>query len=790
MDNILDVHSKKTNQELQLAKQLQRTQQLKRAQQLKQEQEQSQEQSQEKLQQAKKLHEIKQLQQMKQLQKAQEQAQQEQQRAQEQAQRAQELQQAQEKAQQLQRAKQLQRSQQLQQAQRAQQSQQSQRAQQSQQELQRAQKQDIEFNTTISELLKKPHADPSIYLIKKQILNLQQKGLPTIKIQISQLQQKITNITSELESIEEHKKGALTELTYLGHILFIEMTRKRLLIILEQYCNFELKYYNLCEKLLNDYKNEYIKMKIAYFSDCIHVNLQNIELLNKNISELNINIYNKRSKYIRILCNGIQPIPTDIKHNGRIYALSDIHGDMHSFIIALRDCAKVIKKRHSPLLTDIEILLNIDINIKANNEAFDPTFGYEWCGDNSIVVICGDIIDPIRGDTKNCYRNDTNNCTDYPQIEIKILKFINALNKQAIENKGRIYKLLGNHEFNNIYGNYNGDSYKNYRFNGPTHTYENVRRNELFHYNKPGYNLLFEDNCYALLKINNTIFVHGELPIAGTINDMILINTAINRTSILNNNIGTFDWLDNRNWGSVQMITTRNHNGTTDMFCNDIIKKRLMEFMNTPNIDNLRVVIGHCVQSSCTNQCKLSIDATTPILDINGNLQFKECFNTTFDNKKAQDDVIIVYDGTSIYSGSSSPNNQDKIFGITMQCQKNQQSALTPADFFVYNIDIGSSRAFDSSSINMIQKLEEENYFLFSRTPQILLIDNKDVIYIIKSKMKNTRIHQPRPQYEQRIKRLSEEFKLLNHTDHELSLDNARYLKKYLKYKHKYLLLK
>jgi hypothetical protein len=39
--------------------------------------------------------------------------------------------------------------------------------------------------------------------------------------------------------------------------------------------------------------------------------------------------------------------------------------------------------------------------------------------------------------------------------------------------------------------------------------------------------------------------------------------------------------------------------------------------------------------------------------------------------------------------------------------------------------------------------------------------------------MKNTRIHQPRPQYEAYIKTLSEEFKQLNHDDHELSLDKV-----------------
>ena len=34
-------------------------------------------------------------------------------------------------------------------------------------------------------------------------------------------------------------------------------------------------------------------------------------------------------------------VPTEIKHKGKIFALSDIHGDTYAFIIALRDCAGV-----------------------------------------------------------------------------------------------------------------------------------------------------------------------------------------------------------------------------------------------------------------------------------------------------------------------------------------------------------------------------------------------------------------------------------------------------------------
>jgi hypothetical protein len=56
--------------------------------------------------------------------------------------------------------------------------------------------------------------------------------------------------------------------------------------------------------------------------------------------------------------------------------------------------------------------------------------------------------------------------------------------------------------------------------------------------------------------------------------------------------------------------------------------------------------------------------------------------------------------------------------------------------------------------------------------------------------MRNTRIHQPRPLYETHVAELSHRNQALNSRPHELSLNNPRYQKKYLKYKQKYLLLK
>jgi hypothetical protein len=216
---------------------------------------------------------------------------------------------------------------------------------------------------------------------------------------------------------------------------------------------------------------------------------------------------------------------TEIIHNGRIYALSDIHGDLYSFIICLRDCAKVIKKNIDLNIVDNDIENNLKMDISNDDECYDESFGYEWCGDNSYVVICGDMIDPNRID--GCKRDDGHICGDYPQIEIKLLRFINNMNKKAIESCGKIIKLLGNHEFMNIIGNVNLKYIYNPNLSSENY-YRGCKRENIFNVGQIGFTLLFEDGCYILIKINNTIFVHGQLPNNKNISEINNTNNFMN----------------------------------------------------------------------------------------------------------------------------------------------------------------------------------------------------------------------------------------------------------------------
>jgi hypothetical protein len=93
-------------------------------------------------------------------------------------------------------------------------------------------------------------------------------------------------------------------------------------------------------------------------------------------------------------------------------------------------------------------------------------------------------------------------------------------------------------------------------------------------------------------------------------------------------------------------------------------------------------------------------------------------------------------------------NNSE--YELTYDSKTYNVTDLEISDNYVYHIDSGSSRGFDNA-YGRINNIEQENKFLFSKTPSILLIDQSsghDKINIIKSKMRNTRIHLPRPNYE------------------------------------------
>ena len=360
--------------------------------------------------------------------------------------------------------------------------------------------------------------------------------------------------------------------------------------------------------------------------------------------------------------------------------------------------------------------------------------------------------------------------------------FINALNEQATVYGGKIVKLLGNHDLaaiiyppiyqHNIYDkDIQLDNY-----------YKNDKRIDIFKVGKPGFNLLVEGGIGILVKINSTIFVHGDL--VETYDTYDDLNQFINNPNNQNETMWEEKlWSQLNKTSSLLSLKRGDDDVSTERaklrvdgnykssneFCMGL-QRSFEHFVGdrtiiTDNVDNLKLVIGHCTQYS--------------ISSLNG-----QGVNETYSEKIYEDNIKETF-GETIYTGSvmfDRTDNRTKIFGITMECQIPKSIHRLHPLHRLYRVDVGLSRGFDDGYLHYPLSLENENRFLYSKTPQILEINIDGPINIIKSKMRNTRIHLQRPEYERMASKIPE---LLLYTK-----DHNYYEQKYLKYKNKYLQLK
>jgi hypothetical protein len=486
---------------------------------------------------------------------------------------------------------------------------------------------------------------------------------------------------------------------------------------------------------------------------------------------------------------------TNIISDNRIISLSDIHGDIHSLIVALRDCGKVIKKKKtfeidpSKIDHSVEILLEYDLNLDLGKDVpfYKDDLNYEWCGDNTFVVICGDFLDGFRNNFGN-YRipfieSRCDKCMDleYDQVEIKIFRFINALNQEAKLSGGRIFKVLGNHEFINLndnsINNYIPDWTKSLR-----NYYKNMTRDEYFKLNNEGSDLIFKDGAGLLLKINNNIFVHGRLDHSKSFDNYEKMNEILNIPNHLEEQNGGAPLLKQRlirelnsscsltTWGRKYNRNFNNYENEKDLSHNQTEKcKQIRDYLgkfisgiknNQYNVKDMRVIVGHCPQY------------------LNSNEYYQSTVNSTFTTiqKNGQ------YEKLSLPIRTSKADRKNNfIFGIGMECNKedldnpkdhpnytdNDNRAYVDYDQrYIYKVDVGSSRGFDQRLDRHIFTREHEKGNIGSRVSQVLEI-NGDDINILRSTIKNTRIHQPRQKYENHITDKS-----INELNHNLNFDD------------------
>jgi hypothetical protein len=503
----------------------------------------------------------------------------------------------------------------------------------------------------------------------------------------------------------------------------------------------------------------------------------------------------------------------------KIYSFSDIHGDMDSLLIALRDCAKVIVKKEGfgyelgKLDKDAEALCNIDIS-EGDGEYIDD-LNYVWNPEatNVCVVIIGDILDGTR---PSSYEPDGFYTAENfkPQIEIKILRFLNNLIERAVDYNSRIIKLFGNHEIMNMEGTVS----KRYLFREDltiANYYRGQNRMNVFKYGNIGYDLLMKYGNGIMVKVNNNIFIHGQLvsnwsmPIYLAINEFFNNPTVARINPLTRRNFNFSELLAilnvekdtsglkasplwKRDLGNEETVNDRILNPAKKApFCKQVKDLLRTIFPAPTDISKLRLVIGHCPQ-------------------FNSSMFFKN--NRTYTSVEISPDRLVEYVTPPAAEGL--PNTQNNlIFGVSMEC--NKEAPEDTNDHYLYRVDVGASRAFNTYTgdhivnenkcdMDMYQSLTgisdeakkkakadcetnpnenvyTEKILYGSRTPQVLEFSGENLgsVRIIRSRTKNTRINQPRELYEEIIKR-----------NPNLRLDNDYYRKKYLKYKSKYLSLK
>jgi hypothetical protein len=452
----------------------------------------------------------------------------------------------------------------------------------------------------------------------------------------------------------------------------------------------------------------------------------------------------------------------------KIYAIGDIHGDIIPFIVALRDCCRVIKKK-----TGYDFNQNKkdqDMVKELSKEWHDNTYiedlNYEWIGNDAYVVLCGDLI--------NNSRSQKPKPEEYPLEELRILKFINAINKMAILKGGSIFKVIGNHDFDNINKEILTSPYKNNLVTKKTAEYEGYKygaidRFHYFNHGNIGAKVFGIDNAYLFLVIRDFIFVHGGISSdLFNFENLNYINEKFN--SYLNDASNT---LFDKESNSLEYKLVSSENGLVkcryfsqrfekipeEKVCDDLEIKfnKLLEELRTNGYSqhkNFRLVVGHSTQNKFFNE--------------------KNTYYSTYDNiikeNYINDGIIVnnkfpegsVYNGTGKIKDDIIINN-----GISVGC--NNERGLSK----IFRIDVGLSRGAFNFKDN------DTDEYLYSRTPQVLEIiyeSDQPKVNLIKSSVENTKIH---------ICDLG-----ISNETYEKNLMKGGYYHKYLKYRAKYAFLK
>ena len=458
----------------------------------------------------------------------------------------------------------------------------------------------------------------------------------------------------------------------------------------------------------------------------------------------------------------------NINNVNKLVFFSDVHGDIMGLIINLRDCAKVIKKvdkimfNQDKMDMDLERQLNVNLNdLFINKETkeklnylnpaehkyfyednsnileYNDNLNYEWIGGDTHIVIVGDIMDNVRreGDT---FRMDG----EHIHEEIKVFRFLNALDDMAKKNGGRIIKLFGNHDLVGVVEPMQYFDYHSKFGDLEENMYHGIKR-YIFFTTKEGKDLLKYNGMGLILKINDYICVHGSFTgfrkflsdknfnSLQKVNDICLKHIFNNEkidSKYMEFILGDTGLLIDRTYGDVDLISkkyskdqTSNLENFNKNFCENIVIKNLKEVCDSKDNscnNNVKIIIGHCPQFK----------------NYNSDYKLQGFLHDSSDGEIQ--DLKPVFKPVSY---------KDYHYGISHSCSQPTEND-NKIDSRLYRVDIGVSRAFDN---DVYKKMTGEQLYhiLKSRSPQVLIIDSRvkpNKARVRRSTIKNALIHQPR----------------------------------------------
>lgn len=306
-----------------------------------------------------------------------------------------------------------------------------------------------------------------------------------------------------------------------------------------------------------------------------------------------------------------------------IYAIGDLHGDIHALRILLEDCAQVINP-----FDDIQwnILFSRtyqyrDINLDSSFESVDDLLkpnkikikvindfpSWNPNRQNVYIVVTGDMIDNHRPN----YTVTEEGCHigAIKQEELKILLCLKILDYQARKYNSRVITLIGNHEhmnfdYEDIAKEYMCHPYHHY-FDLGKYIYDvndtklsgNISRFKFF---KTFRKLFYVDGQIKIIyRVNNCIFMHGGLTEKHV--KMYKTDTYTN----IDHFIDAINNAYNEMYGD-----THDDNKKTKILLNDILYNRdigefndkdhcqiIKSVLSELGVKDHMVVVGHCVQT-------------------------------------------------------------------------------------------------------------------------------------------------------------------------------------------------